>query len=55
MDITDHDGNDFTMSDNQVFKNADALVDEVGWLVGDRLTDKEMTALYNGGHGITYS
>ena len=54
MDITDHDGNDFTMSDNQVFKNADALVDEVGWMVGDRLTDKEMTALYNNGKGMTY-
>ena len=53
-DITAHSAVGFTMSDNQIFKNADSLVDEIGWMTGDRLTAKEMTALYNGGKGMTY-
>ena len=54
MDISSQSAVNWDMGDNQVFKNSDAEVDEVGWMIGDRLTDKEMTALYNNGKGMTY-
>ena len=53
-DITAHSGTGITFTDNQFCKNADAIMDEMGWMIGDRLTGAEMDALYNSDKGVTY-